>query len=66
MKTEIIFLVETDSDGGFTAQALGESIFNQANTLEILKLQVCDTVYCHFSDEKFRPKTIYLSTIYVP
>ncbi|MEY3825700.1 MAG: hypothetical protein RLZZ148_512 [Cyanobacteriota bacterium] len=66
MKTEIIFLVETDSDGGFTAQALGESIFTQADTLEILKLQVCDAVYCHFSDEKFRPKTIYLSTIYVP
>lgn len=34
---EIVFLVEDDPEEGYTAKALGESIFTQANDLESLK-----------------------------
>ena len=37
MTTEIIFLVEDNPEGGYTARAIGESIFTQANSLEELK-----------------------------
>ncbi|WNZ24253.1 2-oxoisovalerate dehydrogenase E1 subunit beta [Leptolyngbya sp. NK1-12] len=42
--TEIIFLVEDDPEGGYTARALGESIFTQADTLKDLKEYVRDAV----------------------
>ena len=35
--TKIIFLVEQDPEGGYTAQALAESIFTEAEDLETLK-----------------------------
>ena len=56
---EIIFLVEEDPEGGYTAQALGHSIFTQADSIEELKEMVKDAVECHF-DEKERPQTIKL------
>ena len=48
--TEIVFLVEEDPDGGYTARALGESIFTQADDLDSLRDQVRDAVQCHFPD----------------
>ena len=60
---EIIFLVELDSDGGYVAQALGQSIITQADDLEALKLEVRDAVHCHFPDEKVRPKIIRLHIV---
>ncbi|HHP7244536.1 MAG TPA: type II toxin-antitoxin system HicB family antitoxin [Elainellaceae cyanobacterium] len=54
--TDVIFLVEDDPDGGYTARAIGESIFTQAETLEELRDQVRDAVQCHFEDELNRPK----------
>jgi hypothetical protein len=45
---EIIFLVEEDPEGGFNAQALGHSIFTEGDTEEELKLNVLDSVKCHF------------------
>lgn len=61
--TEIIFLVELDDDGGYVAQALGESIITQADDLETLKQEVRDAVHCHFPKEKFRPKIIRLHIV---
>lgn len=58
--TEILFLVEEDPDGGFTARALGESIFTQADDMERLKEMVRDAVRCHFVQEAARPKLIRL------
>lgn len=60
---EIIFLVESDIDGGYIAQALGESIFTQADDLETLKTQIKDAINCHFIDEKVRPKIIRLHIV---
>ncbi len=58
--TEIIFLVEQDPEGGYTAQALAESIFTEADDLEILKIMVKDAVHCHFETPADRPKIIRL------
>ncbi len=49
--TEIIFIIEDALDGGFTAKALGESIFTEAETIEQLKVNMREAVECHF-DEK--------------
>ena len=56
---ELIFLVEEAPEGGFTARALGQSIFTEADTLEELREQVRDAVQCHF-DEGRAPKIIRL------
>jgi hypothetical protein len=60
--TEIIFLVEEDIEGGYSAQALGESIFTQAEDLIELRAMVRDAVQCHF-DEGIRPKLIRLHIV---
>lgn len=56
---EIIFLVEEADDGGFTARALGESIFTEADELKALRRSIRDAVQCHF-DEGTAPKVIRL------
>ena len=48
---EIIFVVKEDPEGGFTAQALGESIFTEADTLDELRTAIPDALRCHFNDE---------------
>jgi hypothetical protein len=60
---EVIFLVEEAPEGGFTARALGESIFTEANDLaDDLHAKVRDAVRCHF-DEGKAPKVIRLHFI---
>jgi hypothetical protein len=56
---ELIFLVENAVEGGYTARALGESIFTEADTREALREKVRDAVRCHFDDSK-APKVIRL------
>ncbi len=56
---ELIFLVEDAPEGGFTARALGRSIFTEADSLEELRANVRDAVSCHF-DEGHAPKLIRL------
>ena len=46
--TELIFLVEEAPEGGFTARALGESIFTEADTVTELHEMIRDAVACHF------------------
>lgn len=48
--SEIVFLVEEADEGGFTAQAVGESIFTEADTLDSLRRNVREAVECHFDD----------------
>jgi len=54
---KIIFLVETAPEGGYTARALGESIYTEADDLVALREQVRDAVECHFEDTE-KPKLI--------
>ena len=46
--SEIIFIVEDSDEGGYTAKALGDSIYTEAETLEELKENIKDAVKCHF------------------
>ncbi|HME94887.1 MAG TPA: 2-oxoisovalerate dehydrogenase [Methylomirabilota bacterium] len=57
--SELIFLVEEAPEGGFTARALGESIFTEADSVASLHERVRDAVRCHF-EEGQAPKVIRL------
>jgi predicted RNase H-like HicB family nuclease len=58
--TELVFVVEEDVEGGFTAKAVGPAIFTEADTLEELKRNVREAVVCHFEKAEDRPKIIRL------
>ncbi len=62
--TEIVFLIEEDPEGGYTAKALGESIFTQADDIASLKEILRDAVRCHFPDQTNRPKMIRLHIVH--
>lgn len=59
MNSELIFTVEDAPEGGYTARALGASIFTEADDVESLREMVRDAVRCHF-DEDARPQVIRL------
>ncbi len=59
---EIIFVVNEEPEGGFSARALGVPIFTQAETVADLHRQVRDAVHCHF-DEAEMPKMIRLHLV---
>lgn len=59
---EIIFLVEEAPEGGYTARALGESIFTEADTWNELKNAIQEAVQCHFDEWKF-PRIIRLHIV---
>jgi hypothetical protein len=60
--SEIIFLVEPDPEGGYTAQALGYSIFTEADTWDELKIAIQDAIRCHFDEDK-RPAMVRLHVV---
>ena len=47
---ELLFLVEEADDGSFRAQAVGEAIHTEADTLEDLRREIRDAVQCHFTE----------------
>jgi hypothetical protein len=51
---EVFFLVEESEEGGYTAKGLGVSIYMQADTFEILRVEIVDAVHCHFDDDRKR------------
>jgi hypothetical protein len=57
--SEIIFVVDEAPEGGFTAWAVGASIFNEADSMADLQAQIKDAVACHFQEAE-RPKLIRL------
>lgn len=56
---EIVFLVEEAPEGGFTARALGHSIFTEGDTLDEVEENARDAVRCHFEEDE-RPAVIRL------
>lgn len=60
---EIIFLVEEDPEGGYTAKALEHSIFTEGETLEEVKKNIKDALRCHFNDEVDIPSVIRLRIV---
>jgi hypothetical protein len=61
--TEIIFVVEDDPEVGYTARAVGASIFTQADDMSTLRENVLDAVRCHFPDDQQRPKLVRLHQV---
>jgi hypothetical protein len=57
--SELIFLVEEAPEGGYTARALGEAIFTEADDLDTLHENIRDAVHCHF-DEGNEPAILRL------
>jgi len=60
--SELIFMVEEAPEGGFTARALGEAIFTEADSMEDLRKQVADAVQCHFGSGK-APRVVRLHIV---
>ena len=59
--SEIIFAVhEDETDGGYTASALGVGIHTQADTLEELRKNVKEAVNCYYDESMEAPKVIRL------
>lgn len=55
-------MVEEAVEGGFTAKALGESIFSEADSLNELKENIKEAVECHFNGGN-APKLIRLHIV---
>ena len=60
--TEILLTVEEAPEGGFTARAVGHSIFTEAETLDELRHNVREAIECHF-DDGHAPKLIRLHIV---
>ena len=56
---QLIFVVEEAPEGGYTARALGESIFTEADRIEEVRSRILDAVRCHF-DEGSGPRIVRL------
>jgi hypothetical protein len=48
---ELVFEITQESDGGFVADALGESIITQADTWEELRVNVREAVNAFYFDQ---------------
>jgi hypothetical protein len=57
--SKVIFLVEDSPEGGYTARALGHSIFTEADDWQELQANVRDAVICHF-EEGQAPRVVRL------
>lgn len=56
---EIVFIIEEAPEGGYTARALGFSIYTEADTWDELKPAIQDALSCHI-DEGDRPQLVRL------
>jgi hypothetical protein len=65
---EVAFIVEEDFNGGYTARAIGQSIFTEAETMEALNDNIREAVECHFGENnpslsKMRKNKLILQVI---
>ncbi len=60
---ELIFLVEEDPEGGYTARAVGEGIFVQADSNDELKANIKDALECHFDSKEDIPPIVRLHIV---
>ncbi len=59
VESELVFVVEEALEGGYTARALGESIFTEADDLAGLHERIREAVRCHFDKGKC-PRVVQL------
>lgn len=62
-ENEILFLVEENEDGSFSARAASHSIYTEAASLDELKIDIMDAITCHFDDEANIPSIIRLHIV---
>jgi len=60
--SEIVFEVTQEADGGFCAEALGESIFTQAGSWEELRRNVREAVEAFYFDRQ-KPANVRLHLV---
>ena len=65
LMSELIFLVDEAAEGGYSARALGESIFTEADDLATLRERIRESVRCHF-EEGQAPGVIRLHSVTLP
>lgn len=59
---ELVFFITQEADGGFVAEALGESIITQADTWEELRTNVREAVAAFYFDRP-APKVLRLHLV---
>lgn len=59
---ELVFTITQEADGGFVAEALGESIVTQADTWEELRVNVREAVNAFYFDRP-APKVLRLHLV---
>jgi predicted RNase H-like HicB family nuclease len=59
---ELFFLVEEALEGGYTAKAIGESIFAEAESMEELKKEIREAIECHFDADQ-KPQIVRLHMV---
>jgi predicted RNase H-like HicB family nuclease len=60
--SELVFEVTQEADGGYVAEALGESIFTQGDNWDELRANVREAVAAYFFD-KLAPKQVRLHLV---
>ena len=59
---ELVFEITQEADGGFVAEALGESIFTEADTWDALRANVREAVKAFYFDRP-APKRLRLRLV---
>jgi len=59
MKSELVFDVMQEADGGFVAECLTEPIFTQGDTWDELRASVLEAVSAYFFDDE-KPSAVRL------
>jgi predicted RNase H-like HicB family nuclease len=59
---ELIFEITQESDGGYTAEALGESIFTQGDSWDALRRNVSEAVEAYYFDTE-KPSRVRLRLV---
>ena len=57
---ELLFEVHDAEEGGYVGQALGYSIFTEADTWEDLRNSVLEATSLHFEDGPVHPRLVHL------
>ncbi len=57
---EIFFIVQEDQENGYTARAVGQSIFTEAETIPELKINIKEVLACHFENTDNMPQIAHL------
>lgn len=61
-KPTLLFVVQEDPDGGYTAKAPGYGIYTQGETMDELLANIKEAIQCHF-EEGQAPTSFTIHTI---